>query len=171
MRSKQSNFIRFKTPSIDLDEIDFAILHALQNNARLSNKELAAKVGLAPSSCLARFRKLMKQKVIRGFYADVNLATLGIGLQAIIAVRMARHSRDQFRSLYAYTQRMPEVLQVFQVSGEKDLLIHVAVADVEHLRDLIFDQLATRSEVASCETSLIFSLFRQSRLPQAVLKG
>jgi DNA-binding Lrp family transcriptional regulator len=149
----------------ELDRIDFAILDALRNNARLSNKELAASVGLAPSSCLTRVQKLVRGAVIQGFHADVNLRALGVSLQAIISVRLTKHSRNRFRSLYAHVQQLREVLQIFQVSGVNDLLIHVAVADVDHLRNLVVDQLATRPEVATCETSVIFSSFRQSRLP------
>ena len=66
-----------------LDRIDFDILAALQNDGRLSNKELAAKVGLAPSSCLERVRALRESGVLRGFRAEVDPEALGIHLQAI----------------------------------------------------------------------------------------
>jgi DNA-binding Lrp family transcriptional regulator len=155
-----SNLMRNSVPPAALDRIDLAIIAALQKNARLSNKELAAKVNLAPSSCLARVRKLTKTKVFEGFHAEVNPGALGVSLQAIIAVRLRRHSRVKFRSLYVHIRQFPEVLQVFHVSGVNDLLLHVAVRDVAHLRDLIVDELATRSEVANCETSVIFSLLR-----------
>lgn len=160
-----SNLMRNSAHSIALDRIDLAIIAALQKNARLSNKELAAKVNLAPSSCLARVRKLTETKVLEGFHAEVNPGALGVSFQAIIAVRLRRHSRVKFRSLYMHIRRFPEVLQVFHVSGVNDLLLHVAVRDVAHLRDLIVDQLATRSEVANCETSVIFSLFRNPSHP------
>src|SRR5215469_6201431 len=114
-------------PSTDLDKTDFAILDALRNNARLSNKELAARVGLAPSSCLARVQKLVRMKVIQGFHAEINLQALGLGVQAIVSVRAVKHSPSRYRSLYAYLQQLREVLQVFQVTGATDLLIHVAV--------------------------------------------
>jgi DNA-binding Lrp family transcriptional regulator len=165
MAAIQSNLMRKSVPSVALDRIDLAIIAALQKNARLSNKELAAKVNLAPSSCLARVRKLTDTKVLEGFHAEVNPGALGISLQAIIAVRLRRHSRAKFRSLYTHIRRFTEVLQVFHVSGVNDLLLHVAVRDVAHLRDLIVDELATRSEVANCETSVIFSLFRNPSHP------
>lgn len=163
-----SNLMRNSVVSVALDRIDLAIIAALQKNARLSNKELAAKVNLAPSSCLARVRKLTETKVLEGFHAEVNPGALGGSLQAIIAVRLRRHSRVEFRSLYTHIRRFPEILQVFHVSGVNDLLLHVAVRDVAHLRDLIVDQLATRSEVANCETSVIFSLFRNRSHPVQV---
>ena len=168
MSAIPSNLMRNSEPSVALDRIDLAIIAALQKNARLSNKELAAKINLAPSSCLARVRKLTQSKVLEGFHAEVNPGALGVSLQAIIAVRLRRHSRVKFRSLYAHIRRFPEVLQVFHVSGVNDLLLHVAVRDVAHLRDLIVDDLATRSEVANCETSVIFSLLRN---PSHLVQG
>lgn len=110
-------------------------------------------------------RRLTDARVLEGFHAEVNPASIGVGLQAIIAVRLTRHSRAKFRSLYQHIHQLPEILQVFHVSGVKDLLLHVAVRDVEHLRNLIVDQLATRSEVANCQTAVIFSLFRNPRMP------
>jgi len=123
---------------------------------------------LAPSSCLAHVQKLTRLKVIQGFHAEVDLKALGIGLQGIISVRLAKHSQSRFRSLFAYVQQLIEVLQVFQVTGANDLLIHIAVADVDHLRDLVVDRLATRPEVAACETSVIFLSSRKSVLPRYV---
>jgi DNA-binding Lrp family transcriptional regulator len=150
------------------DRIDFEILTALQNNARLTNKELAAKVGLAPSSCLLRVRGLTRRHVLRGYHADVAPEALGIGLQALIAMRLVRNSRDNFRALHGYVLALPEVLAVFHVSGVVDLQLHVAVRDVGHLRDLIVDRLATRKEVDRCETAVIYGFTRNPRLPRFV---
>lgn len=166
MDRSPSNSLRKVASVAALDRTDFAILDALQNDARLSNKQLAAQVGLAPSSCLVRVRKLVQAKVLRGFHAEVDADALGVGVQALIAVRLVRHARSKFHSLYDHIHGLPEVLQVFHVSGVNDLLLHVAVKDITHLRDLIVDRLAGRPEVANCETSVVFSLFRQARLPR-----
>src|SRR5215469_13563306 len=109
--------MRKKQQTVDLDEIDFRILDALRNNARLSNKELAATVGLSPSSCLARVQKLVRLKVIQGFRTEINLEALGIGLQAIVSVRFVKHSQARLRSFYAYIRQLREVLQIFEVTG------------------------------------------------------
>ena len=160
--------MRIAQQTIDLDEIDFRILDALRNNARLSNKELAAKAGLSPSSCLARVQKLMRLRVIQGFQTEINLEALGIGLQAIISVRFAKHSQAHLKSFYAYIRQLREVLQIFEVTGGNDFLIHVAVADVDHLRDLVVGRLSARPEVAHCETSVVFLSSRQLTLPRYV---
>ena len=77
-----------------LDRTFERIIALLQKNARLSNKELAAHVGLAPSSCLERVRSLQEAGVFKGFHADVDPKALGIDLQAMIAIRLSGHSRD-----------------------------------------------------------------------------
>jgi DNA-binding Lrp family transcriptional regulator len=148
-----------------LDRIDHAIVDALQNNARLSNKQLAATVGLAPSSCLERVRALTRAGVLKGFHTQVDRAALGIGLEALVAIRMTRHSRAAFRALYTYILALPEAVSVYNVSGQHDLEVHVAVRDVQHLRDLIVEKLTTRGEIDHCETSVIYDAHHKHRLP------
>ncbi len=148
-----------------IDRIDFAILGALQNNARLSNKELAAQIGLAPSSCLERVRALTRSGVLQGAHAEVSSAALGIGLEALVAIRLVKHSRAAFRRLYAHLRSLPEVLCVFHVTGVNDLQVHVAVRDIHHLRSLIVERFATRPEVDHCETAVIYELHRTHQWP------
>lgn len=129
---------------------------ALQNNARLSNKELAARVGLAPSSCLERVRRLQSSGVIRGVHADIDPDSVGIGLQAMVAIRLGQHARETLEALRNHLVERPEVVAMYHVGGAADFLIHVAVRDTTHLRDFAFDQLTSRPEVAHLETSLIY---------------
>ncbi|QDG53283.1 Lrp/AsnC family transcriptional regulator [Persicimonas caeni] len=152
----------------NLDRIDFEILAALQEEGRLSNKELAARVDLAPSTCLERVRKLHDEGVLEGYHAQVNPKALGIRLQAMIAVRLQKHSRDLVGEFRSYVLSLPEVLSTFHVTGEHDFLIHVAVRDAEHLRDLALDRFTTRPEVDQLETSLIFEHARTWQLPNLV---
>lgn len=148
-----------------LDRIDRAILRELQNDARLSNKELAGRTGLAPSSCLERVRRLREDGVLRGFHAEVDPMALGIGIQALIAVRIRQHSRAMNDAFRAAMLRRPEVIATQHVAGEDDYMIHVAVRDVAHLRNFTLDELTTREEVAHVETSLIFDHQRSWVLP------
>ena len=149
----------------DLDRIDFAILGALQNNGRLSNKELAAKVHLSPSSCWERVRRLQEEGVLEGYHAEINPKALGIGLQALIGVSLKRHTREAVESFQGHALDTHEVMAVFHVTGAKDFLIHVAVRDAEHLRDLALEAFTTHPEVANLETSLIFQGNRKPGYP------
>jgi DNA-binding Lrp family transcriptional regulator len=148
-----------------LDRIDFEIITHLQNNARLSNKELSAAIGLAPSSCLERVRTLTRNGILTGHHAEVAPAAFGIGVQALVAVRLVRHARERFRTLYSHLLSLAEVLAIFHVSGANDLQVHVAVRDIHHLRDLIVERFAGRDEVDHCETAVIFDMHRKHQLP------
>jgi DNA-binding Lrp family transcriptional regulator len=139
-----------------LDRIDFAILAALQKDGRLSNKELAARVALAPSSCLERVRRLREQRVLTGFRAQVDPRALGIALQALVFVRLARHARKQVKAFREHALSLAEAIALYHVAGQHDFLVHVGVRDANHLRDLAMDAFTSRREVARIETHLIF---------------
>ncbi len=150
--------------SRSLDAIDAAILRRLQEDGRVSNKDLAEAVGLAPSSCLERVRKLRADGVLIDFHARVDPAAVGVGLQALVAVRLHSQAGPVVASLADELGALAEVVSVFQLSGADDLLLHVACRDVAHLRELALDALGTRPEVRHVETSLIFA-HRRGPLP------
>jgi DNA-binding Lrp family transcriptional regulator len=151
-------------PQERLDRTDRAIVEALQKNARLPNKQLAEQVGLAPSTCLERVRALVARGVVRGFHADVDRATLGRSLEAIIAVRVRPHSRANVDAFWGYALSLPEVIEVFHVTGADDFLVHVGLPDMDALRDFALDRLTVRPEVAHLETRLIFGQERRAVL-------
>lgn len=154
-------------PTTALDRIDGLIVRALANNARLSNKELAAKINLAPSSCLERVRRLVASGVLRGFHADVDPAALGFSIEAMISVRLRQHSRENYQRFREYILDVPEVLAVYHMSGENDFLVHVVARDAQHLRDLATDRFITRDEVGRIETALVFEHVRGRQAPLA----
>jgi DNA-binding Lrp family transcriptional regulator len=148
-----------------LDRTDLRILAALQKNARLSNKELAAHVHLAPSSCLERVRRLREEGVLGEAHAEVDAESLGIGLRAMVAIQLRQHSRELVESFHDYVIGLPEVVSVYHVAGDDDFLVHVAVRDAHQLRDLTMDAFTTRPEVARLRTSLVYRHERRWPLP------
>jgi DNA-binding Lrp family transcriptional regulator len=148
-----------------LDRIDYQIVRLLRNNARLSNKELAEKVGLAPSSCLVRTRLLQQAGVITGFRAEVDPAALGVGLQAMIAVRLKRHYKPDVEAFRRHALELPEVVRLYHVAGPIDFLAHVWARDPEHLRNLAMTAFTAREEVSHIETELIFEFVNCEELP------
>ena len=140
----------------NLDATDRAILEALGEDARMPNNRLAERVGIAPSTCLARVKALRDDGVLLGFHAEIDLAALGRPLQAIIAVRLAVHAREQIDAFTNDVRQLPGVLSVFHMTGVTDYLLWVAAADMQDLRDFVVDHLATHPAVAHAETSLIY---------------
>jgi DNA-binding Lrp family transcriptional regulator len=159
------NNISKSTRIMHLDRTDFAILRELRKNARLPNKTLAERIGVAPSTALERVRRLREGGATQGFHAEAQPRAVGIGLQAMISVRLARHARGDVDAFHAYLLTLREVLSFYHVAGANDYLVHVAVRDSDHLRDFALDAFTTRSEVAHIETSLIFNFYRNADLP------
>ncbi|MEM7310121.1 MAG: Lrp/AsnC family transcriptional regulator [Planctomycetota bacterium] len=152
-------------PKDTLDRTDRDILALLQKDARISNKELAAAVHLAPSSCHTRVRRLEEAGVLKGAHADVDPGALGVGLRTIVMVRMADHAEKKTALLQDFLLRLPEVVDLFLIAGQDDLLLHVAVRDTDHLRALVMDTIGARPEVADIHTSLIYEHVRKPGFP------
>jgi len=149
-----------------LDRTDFAILRLLQNDARRSNKEIAAAVGLAPSSCHERIKRLSESGVIRGAHAEVDPAALGVGLEALLMIELAKHQRGTVDRFMAEIVEVPEVRSAFLVSGRHDMVVHVAVRDTRHLKDLALDSFTNRPGVTRIETAIIFEARTRHDVPQ-----
>ncbi len=139
-----------------LDEVDLAILAALAENGRMPNSEVAARVGIAESTCHKRIRALVAGGVITGFTAQVDPQALGLGLEALIAIRLHAHARGGLRRFQTYLRGLPATRHVYFLAGDRDFLLHVAVRDAAALRELVSDTLSLREEVAATNTSLIF---------------
>ncbi|MGH2584872.1 MAG: Lrp/AsnC family transcriptional regulator [Dehalococcoidia bacterium] len=144
-----------------LDELDVALLRELQNNARTTNRDISAAVGVAPSTSLERIRSLRLRGVIRGFHADADLRALGRLVQALIAVRIRPPSRGNIEAFRDWVRRLPETVGVFVVSGEDDFLVHVAVPDTDALYAFVVDRLTERQEVADIRTSVVYEHLRR----------
>ena len=151
-------------PSERLDRTDRALVAELQKDARISNKELAERVDLAPSTCLERVRALRNRRIVRGFHADVDRAALGRGVEAMIAIRVRPHSRQLVDAFWKHALSLPATIEVFHIAGADDFLLHVGVSDTDGLRDLVLDELAARPEVAHVETHLIYGQERKTVL-------
>ena len=140
----------------DLDAIDLAILRELERDGRISNSELAGRVGVSESTCHKRTRNLVERGVIAGFHAEIDQASLGFALEALIAIRLHAHARGDLRRFQAYLEQLPATRRVYFVAGDRDFLVHVAVRDAVQLRELVSDTISLRPEVAATNTSLIF---------------
>ncbi|GAB2762638.1 Lrp/AsnC family transcriptional regulator [Salinifilum aidingensis] len=141
--------------AVELDSVDWRILEELQNDATLPNRTLAERIGLAPSSCLQRVRRLRERGVITGSHIDVNPAATGLPLEAVVSVNVRPHTRDVVDSFREFVLSQPETRSLLHVSGQADFLLHVAVADTTHLQSFLVDKLAGRTEVRHFTSSIV----------------
>lgn len=147
-----------------MDELDSGIIKLLQADARLSNRELARTLGIAPSTCLERVRSLTRRGVIRGYHAEIDLTALNRSLQALVAVQVRPLSRTVIETFKRSVSQFPEVLSVFVLSGGDDFVVHVAVQDLDHLHAFLLDRLTERREITGFRTSVIFERVRNAKL-------
>ncbi|WP_394280374.1 Lrp/AsnC family transcriptional regulator [Microbacterium sp.] len=148
-------------PAEGLDDLDREIVAALAADGRMTNAELAARLGVAPSTAHARTRALIDRGVITGFHASVDQRVIGAGLQAMVHVTLRPGSRHE--SIVAFAsevRRLPQVIQVFFLGGSEDFLIHIAVADSSEVRSFVVEHLSAQRSVANTRTSIIFDYHR-----------
>jgi DNA-binding Lrp family transcriptional regulator len=139
-----------------MDELDSAIVANLQRDARLTNRDLARAVGIAPSTCLERVRALRARGVITGYRAEVSLPALNRHIQALLHVQIRPLSREVITNFKQYVTPLPEVLSVFVVAGSDDLIIHVAVPGVDELHAFLMDKFGKRREIVSFRSSIVY---------------
>ncbi|MBB5015522.1 Lrp/AsnC family transcriptional regulator [Rehaibacterium terrae] len=153
----------------DLDRIDLSILTALQHEGRISNAELAERVGLSPSACLRRVQRLEADGVIAGYGARVEPKRVGLGLEAFVRVQLRSHEADSVQAFVARVQDWDEVVACHALTGDMDYLLHVAVQDLDHFSRFLLDRLLGAG-VADVNTSFVLRTVKPRRgLPLAHL--
>lgn len=143
----------------DLSEVDQRIVSELVRDGKLSNQELAARVGIAPSTCHGRVKHLEERGVIRGYRAVVDPEALGYGVQTLIFLQIQQHQRDLVPEVAEKLKRVRGVRQVFLIGGTMDIVLHVAQASVRDIRNFIAEELGTNPVLSASQTQLVFEHF------------
>lgn len=141
-----------------LDEIDREVLHALQEDGRISNSDLAKRVGLSRAATHARVRKLERAGIISRYTAIVDPEAVGFELLCLIGVAMALHSQENIARARAAIAEMPEVLESYHVTGDFDYILKVAVRGRADLQRFILERLTPVPGIARVNTSLVLGI-------------
>lgn len=128
-------------PNCDLDEIDRRIVSELQADGRLTNFELADRIGLSPSPCLRRVKRLEKAGYIEGYRAALRRERVGLGFSVFIGVKIDGHANDRALDFQDAVTEMSEVISCHLVSGDSDYFLEVVVPDLEHYQKFLVDKL------------------------------
>jgi DNA-binding Lrp family transcriptional regulator len=140
-------------PKRKLDAADKRILSVLQTEGKLTNVDLAARVGLSPSPCLARVKAMEQAGVIGAYVALLDPAAVGIGLSAFIQVTLERQSESALKTFEARMAGFPEVMECYLMTGDSDYLLRVVVPDVQALEHFIVRELSTIPGMANIRSS------------------
>lgn len=159
MKSEMSN--------IPLDRIDKHILRLMQANGRISNLELADQVGLSPTPCSRRVKRLEESGLIAGHVTLLNPEALGLNLTAIIGISMDRHTPDRFEAFEKAIVKMPEIIECSIVTGQTaDFLLKVVVKDMQHYEKFLLGNLTRLAGVTGVHSSFVLRhLVKKTALP------
>ena len=142
-------------PKLSLDRIDRKILAVLQEDGRISNADLAERVGLSASPCLRRTRALEEAGIIRSYKAELDARNLGLDILAFVEIRITRHgggAAEQFRDTML---KHPMVIGCYMVTGAYDFLLKVIAADLESFKSFTIDTLLAMPDVQDVRTSIV----------------
>ena len=138
----------------DLDAIDWKILKQLQDNGRITNVELAERVGISAPPCLRRVRKLEESGVIQGYRAILNGSILGQDIVAFCMIRLHRQSDADLKNFAEKTKNWILVRRAWMVSGESDFLLHCVARDLNTFQTFVIEELTAAPNVDSVRTAL-----------------
>jgi Lrp/AsnC family leucine-responsive transcriptional regulator len=152
---------------IKLDRVDKKILKLMQGNARISNLELADRVGLSPTPCSRRVKRLEESGIIDKHVTLLRPAVLGLNLTAMIGISMDRHTPDRFDNFERAISALPEVLECLIVTGQSaDFLLKVLVRDMEHYEKFLLGQLTKLDGVTGVHSSFVLrEVVKKTELP------
>lgn len=150
-----------KTPK-NLDRIDRRILDELQHNGRISNVELSRKVGLSPTPCLERVRRLEQQGYIDGYFALLDPDKLGAGMLVFVEITLSKTSVDIFERFSAAVREQEDIQECHLVSGNFDFLLKARVADMSQYRALLGDTILSLPGVSESRTYVVMEEIKSS---------
>ena len=141
-------------PTPELDAIDRRIVTELQSDGRLSNVELADKIGLSPSPCLRRVKRLEQQGYIEGYRAALRRDRVGLGFSAFVGIKLDGHANERALAFEKAIVEMPEVVACHLVSGEADYFLEVVVPDLAEYQRFLVDKLLEMSIVREVRSNI-----------------
>ena len=145
-----------------MDHIDRAIIVELQRNARLTNIELADRIGLTPSPCLRRVKQLESSGVIRGYTALIDPRTLGRAYEPLVWVTLSRVTRESLSEFENAVQEVDDVVEAMRMMGQPDYLLRVATTDADSFEALYMDHLAALPHVQTLTSQLAMKTVKRS---------
>ena len=145
----------------NLDRIDRRLLCELQDEGRITNVELAQRVGLTAPPCLRRVRALEDEGVIRGYHADLDASKLGYAITVFALVSLRSQAEDALRQFEDHMRGLPEVRECHMLNGEIDFILKIVSRDLQSFQEFLTSKLTPAPNVASVKTSLTIRTAKQ----------
>lgn len=155
---------------LNLDRIDLAILRVLQEDARLPNAQLADRIGLSPSPCLRRVKRLQQLGLIRGFATLLEPRAVGLGVNVFVSVTLNDQARPELEQFEQLVGQCPEVMECYLMTGDFDYLLRVVATDLDAYQRFLIEKLTRIPGVANIKSSFALKqVIQRHALPLAHL--
>jgi DNA-binding Lrp family transcriptional regulator len=146
---------------INLDHIDRRLLAELQDDGRMTNVELAQRVGLTAPPCLRRVRALEEEGVIKGYHAELDASKLGYTITVFALVSLRSQAEESLRQFEEHMRTLPEVRECHMLNGEIDFILKIVSRDLQSFQEFLTSKLTPAPNVASVKTSLTIRTAKQ----------
>ncbi|MBP6385260.1 MAG: Lrp/AsnC family transcriptional regulator [Pseudarcicella sp.] len=150
--------------SIKLDQIDHKVLEILQQNAKITNAQLSKEVGLSPAPTLERVKKLEVSGVIQSYHAQLDREKVGLGVTTFVSITLTGHRKQVTESFVAQINGIQEVIECHHITGSGDFLLKIIAKDISSYQKLMLEKINEIEEVASTQTMVILSTFKESKV-------
>ncbi|MFN6943740.1 MAG: Lrp/AsnC family transcriptional regulator [Cytophagaceae bacterium] len=147
-----------------LDATDRLILEKLQQNAKITNSQLAQDIGLSPAPTLERVRKLENSGLIKSYHAELDPDKIGLGVKIFIQVSLSGHKKHQIMSFVDKINKVQEVIECHHITGTGDFLLKVITRDMSSYQTLILDKLVDIEEIGNMQSMVVLSTFKDSKV-------
>ena len=141
---------------MEIDRYDQQILRVLQEEGRISNQDLADRIGLSPSPCLRRVRTLEESEIITAYHAQLNAKALGYSLMALIYIAMDKHIPERFENFEQQILKIPEIIECLLITGqEADYQLKAVVKDMDAFQELLLHRITRIQGVTGVHSSFV----------------
>ena len=147
-----------------MDNIDRKIVQTLQQNARMTNQDLAEHINLSPSPCLRRVRALEQAGIIKSYTLEVNNEAYGLPVTVFVSVQLEKHSEEVVKSFEQHIRNEPKVLECFVMTGRADYLLKVVVKDLHDYEHFVRHSLHAIGSIASIDTSFAYGVIKKTNV-------
>lgn len=147
-----------------LDQIDRKVLEILQSNAKITNAQLSKEIGLSPAPTLERVKKLETSGIIQSYHAQLDRERIGLGVTTFVMVTLVGHKKETTMAFVDRANQIPEIIECHHITGSGDFLLKVISKDIAAYQALMLDVINEIGEVASTQTMVIMSTFKESKV-------
>jgi Lrp/AsnC family leucine-responsive transcriptional regulator len=149
---------------IKLDSTDRKILEILQSNAKITNANLATKIGLSPAPTLERVKKLENSGVIKSYHAMLDTDTVGLGVSTFVMVSLKGHNKDNIDKFIQNIEEIEEIIECHHITGSGDFILKIISADISSYQRLMLEKVSNIDVVDNMQSMVILSTFKNSKV-------